>query len=659
MRCPICNSETRPGQRFCLRCGARLAALCPKCGSRNPPDAAFCGDCGTPASAAKSGISSINQAGSIGAAQSPSDAAIISPGPSPDGERRHLTVLFCDLVGSTAIASQLDPEEWRETVSEYHRTAAEEIGRFGGHVVKYLGDGVMVLFGWPEAHDNDAERAARAGLAIIDSIAKLGAGTKPERNPARPQLSARVGIDSGAVVVGAGAGQDADVFGDAPNIASRVEAAADPGTVLITAATHRLMSGMFVVEDLGARALKGIELPIELYRVIQPSGVRGRLDAAAARGLTPFVGREDELRILISRWERALEGEGQVALITGEAGIGKSRLVHRFHEQIAGTLHTWIDAAAGAFFQNSPFYPIIEMLRRALFASGDGSPDAIAQLAGALNHVGLDPAAAIPLLAPLLSLTLPAEFPPLAMPADQQRRRLLATLVEWVLGASREKPLVIATEDLHWADPSTLELIQTLVEQGAMSSLLLLYTARPEFKAPWAMRAHHTQITLNRLGTRDVREMIARVSARIALAEETVTAVVTRTGGVPLFVEELTRAVLERGGDSANREIPATLHDSLMARLDRLGSAAKEVAQVAAVIGREFSYALLHAIPCGRGGFAIRIGEAGGSRADLYSRDCAGRDLHLQACVDPGCSVRGTAKDASARITPQGRSDSH
>jgi len=398
------------------------------------------------------------------------------------------------------------------------------------------------------------------------------------------------------VVVGTGAGEKADVFGDVPNLAARVEAAADPGTVLITAATHRLISGLFVVEDRGVRSLKGFVEPIQLYRVIQPSGVRGRLDAAAARGLTPFVGREDELRILIGRWERALEGEGQVALIIGEAGIGKSRLVHRFHEQIAGTRHTWIDAAAGAFFQNSPFYPIIEMLRRALFAGGDGSPDAIAQLAGVLPHVGLDPAAAIPLLAPLLNLTLPPEFPPLAIPADQQRRRLLATLVEWVLGASREKPLVIATEDLHWADPSTLELIQTLVEQGAMSSLLLLYTAWPQFKAPWAMRAHHTQITLNRLGTRDVREMIARVSARIALAEETVTAVVTRTGGVPLFVEELTRAVLERGGDSANREIPATLHDSLMARLDRLGSAAKEVAQVAAVIGREFSYALLHAI---------------------------------------------------------------
>ena len=230
-------------------------------------------------------------------------------------------MLFCDLVGSTEIASHLDPEAWREIVGEYHRAAAQAIERFGGHVAQYLGDGVMAYFGYPEAHDNDAERAARAGLAILDAISKLN------EHPTHPKLAARVGIDSGAVVVGAGAGKDADVFGDTPNIAARVQAAAEPGTVLITAATHRLVSGLFVVEDRGAQALKGIERPVQLYRVVQPSGVRGRLEAAAAaRGLTPFVGREDELRLLMNRWERALDGEGQVALIIGEAGIGKSRL---------------------------------------------------------------------------------------------------------------------------------------------------------------------------------------------------------------------------------------------------------------------------------------------------------------------------------------------
>ena len=326
--------------------------------------------------------------------------------------------------------------------------------------------------------------------------------------------------------------------------------------------------------------------------------MRGRLEAAAAaRGLTPFVGREDELRLLMNRWERALDGEGQVALIIGEAGIGKSRLVQRFHEQIAGTPHTWVEAAAGAFFQNTPFYAVTEMLRELLAWRGDESAEEqLAQLEARLELAGLKPAEALPLIAPLLNLPIPAKYPPSPLSPEQQRRRLLATLVEWALGAARVQPTVIATEDLHWADPSTLELIQLLVEQGATARLLLLYTARPEFRAPWPPRAHHTQITLNRLSARNVRTMVGEVAAQKALSEETIATVVERTGGVPLFVEELTRAVLESGDAKlTGREIPVTLHDSLMARLDRLGPA-KEVTQVGAVIGGEFSYELLHAV---------------------------------------------------------------
>ena len=503
------------------------------------------------------------------------------------GERRHLTVLFCDLVGSTAIAARLDPEEWRETVAGYQRAAAEAISRFGGHVAKYLGDGVMAFFGWPEAHDNDAERAARAGLAILDAIAKLN------EQRAQAKLSARIGIDSGAVVVGAGAGRDADVFGATPNLAARIEAAAEPDTVAISDATHRLVSGLFVVEALGAQTFKGLDRPVQLYRVVRPSGMRGRLEAAAAAGgLTPFVGREDELRSLQSRWERVLDGEGQVALIIGEAGIGKSRLVRRFQEQIAGAPHTWIEAGADAFFQNTPFYPVTEILRQFV---GD-SADQIPQLASRLTAVGLVPAEAIPLLAPLLNLSLPPEYSPSTLSPEQQRRRSLATLVEWVLGSARTQPLVSVIEDLHWADPSTLELIQLLVEQGANAPLLLLYTARPEFHPPWPLRAHHAQLALNRLSARNVRTMVGEVAARNALSDETVAAVVERTGGVPLFVEELTRALLESGDAKLKgHAIPVTLQDSLMARLDRLGPA-REVIQIGAVLGSDFSYALLHAV---------------------------------------------------------------
>jgi len=344
MRCSKCGSDNREGRKFCAACGAPLVVTCPKCGATNQPEERFCGECGT----------------ALGDAAPAAATAHTAPvTASAGGERRHLTVLFCDLVDSTPITSRLDPEEWRETVAAYHRAAAEAVTRYGGHVAQYLGDGVMALFGYPEAHDNDAERAARAGLTMLEAITSLN------QHPSRPKLSARIGIDSGAVVVGAGAGKEADVFGEAPNIAARVQAIAEPGTVLITDAVHRLVSGLFVVESRGAPALKGVERPLQLYKIVRPSGVRGRLQATAAvRGLTPFVGREDELRSLMTRWERSREGEGQVALIIGEAGIGKSRLLQRFHELIPDAPHAWLEAAAAPFFQSTPFYAIAELLRQ-------------------------------------------------------------------------------------------------------------------------------------------------------------------------------------------------------------------------------------------------------------------------------------------------------
>jgi class 3 adenylate cyclase len=511
-------------------------------------------------------------------------------------------VLFCDLVGSTEIASQLDPEEWREVVAAYHRAAAEAITQFGGYVAKYLGDGIMAYFGWPEAHDNDAERAARAGLAMLDGISKLN--EQPDSLPlkgggsgrgSRPKLVARIGIDSGAVVVGTGASQDADVFGETPNIAARVQAAAAPGMMLITAATHRLISGLFVVEALGLQQLKGVSTPVELFQVVRPTRVRGRL--AAARGLTPYVGREEELRLLLSRWERAREGEGHLALVVGEAGIGKSRLVAEFRERIRDTPHIWMESAGEQFFENSPFHALTEMLSQWLQLPGDANISELwARLERTLASAGLKLDEAVPLVAELLQIPVGERYPALTMVPEQKHRRLFAVLMGWVFGVARLQPLVMVVEDLHWLDPSTLELQQLLAEQGATTPLMLLYTARPEFRASWPMRAHHTQITLNRLSAAKVREMVALVAARNALASESVDAVVERTGGVPLFVEELTRAALESGNEKlTGREIPVTLHDSLMARLDRLGSA-KEVIQIGAVIGGEFSYELLRAV---------------------------------------------------------------
>jgi len=572
-------------------------------------------------------------------------------------ERRHLTVLVCELTNSTATAAQSDPEDWWENVTDYRSAVVHAIEHYGGHVGTYRGDCMMAYFGWPAAHDNDAERAARAGLAMLDAIAKLneetsssdlrtsrtrfpsassglrltGSAGAPPSEPSpthssldapqgrsskngggeRPKLSARVGIDSGMVVVGAGAGNDAEVFGDVPNIAARVQSAAEPDTVLITAAAHRLISGLFIVANVRARDLKGV--PIELFRVIRPTGVRGRI--RTARGLTPFVGREEELSTLLRRWERTREGEGQMVLVVGEAGIGKSRLVAEFQERIRDTPHIWMESAGEQLFENTPFYAISEMLsqwleprpseasrspersRRVNESPGSSfEEDCADRLERALDSVGLKVDEAAPLVADLLQLQVGARYERVAFTPEEKRRRLLAVLTGWTLGAVRLQPMVMVVEDLHWLDPSSLELQQLLAEQGAIAPLMLLYTARPEFRQPWLLRSHHTQITLNRLSARDAQKMIEQVAARRALPRETLDAVMERTSGVPLFVEELTRAVLE-GGDASPgaHTIPETLHDSLMARLDRLGEA-KEVAQLAAVIGPEFSYELLQLI---------------------------------------------------------------
>src|SRR5436309_2905621 len=565
IRCPSCGNANRPTRRYCAECGSQLGEACPACGTRNDAGERFCGSCG----------------GAL-------------TGTLPEGERRQLTVLFCDLVGSTAIAGQLDPEDWREVSAEYQRAAAETVTRFAGHVAKYLGDGLLVYFGYPQAHEDDPERAVRAGLALLDKIAELNRQLEPVRGV---RLAVRVGIHTGAVVIGEGATAGAEVFGETPNIAARLQTMAEPDTVLITEATHRLVSGRFIVEAKGAPPLKGVRQPVAVFRVLQASGVRSRLAAAGARGLTPFVGREAERRLLAERWAQVRAGEGQVVLITGEAGIGKSRLVQTFKEEVAGDPHTWIECVGSPYHQNTPFFPVVDMLQQGLAWRGDESPaERLHGLERALALAGLRLPEAVPLVAPLLSLPVPEQYP-LLLASPEQRRKLLGTLTAWLFGAARVQPLVLAVEDLQWVDPSTLELQGLFVERGATAPVLLLYTARPEFRAPWPLLAHHAQVTLGRLGHRHVREMVAHVAPRAVLAEPVIEALVTRTDGNPLYVEELTKAVLEAdaGGAISARPIPATLQDSLMARLDRLGGA-KEVAQVGAVIGREFSYALLHAV---------------------------------------------------------------
>jgi class 3 adenylate cyclase len=455
-------------------------------------------------------------------------------------------VLFCDLVNSTSIAAQLDPEEWREIVAGYHHAAARAIERFGGHVAQYLGDGVMAYFGYPEAHDNDAERSARAGLAILDTLSRLN------EHATQPKLSARIGIDSGAVVVGAGAGGDADVFGDTPNIAARVQAAAVPGTVLITAETHRLVAGMFVVEDRGPQALKGVREPVTLYRVVRPSGVRGRLNVAAVR-LTGFVGREPELATVIDHWERAQDGEGQNILIVGEAGVGKSRLVRQLREHLAGILHTWLECDATPYTESTPFHPVIELVRQGLaLAPEDTLRDKLGKIEAALTRANLLSPEAMTLMADFLNLERSEGTPPLAMSPELQRRKTMQLLAAWELALAEGQPLVLVVEDLHWSDPSSLELLGRLIAQSPTARVLLVGTARPEFVAPWPERFNLTAIKLARLTKRQARTVIERVATAVeggapsapeadgdgartpTLSDAMIDAIVARADGIPL-----------------------------------------------------------------------------------------------------------------------------
>ncbi|MBV8140222.1 MAG: AAA family ATPase [Deltaproteobacteria bacterium] len=592
MRCAKCGAENSEGKRFCGDCGAPLENRCAQCGADNPAGKRFCGDCGAPlAASGGSGQSPDSLPPPTAELRAPTEKSDAIT--SVDGERRHLTVLFTDLVGSTEIAAHLDAEDWREVAAQYQRTATAAVARFGGHVAKYLGDGLMVYFGWPQAHEDDAERAVRAGLAMVEEVTALNGRLSAEY---QVKLAVRVGIQTGSVVMGRGGGGEADVFGDVPNVASRVQSTAEPDSVVITAEVHKLVAGLFVVEDYGAHQLKGIEHAVQLYRATQPTVVRRRAQRAAARSLTPFVGREDDMRLLLSRWERAREGQGQLVLVMGEPGIGKSRLVEEFRGHIRNHTHVWVECAGERLFQSTPFHAVTQLLGQGLGWRGDESPeDRVSQLERSLKGAGLKLSEAVPLIAELLDLPKPENYPPVTFTPDQRRKRLLANLVGWVLNFARVQPLILAIEDLHWVDPSTLELTQTLVEQAATAPLMLLCTGRPEFRAPWPMRAHHTQVTLNRLNERHTREMVIGVVARSTLAPDLVDEVVKRTDGVPLFAEELTRLILEGDSRSPVRDIPTTLHDSLTARLDKLGPA-KEVAQVAAVIGREFSYGLLRAV---------------------------------------------------------------
>ena len=536
-----------------------------------------------------------------GAVSASPPSALAEPKSPKTAERRQVTVMFSDLVGSTALSARMDPEDLREVISAYQKCVAETVQRFGGFVAKYMGDGALIYFGYPQAHEDDAERAVRAGLELIGAVSAIKSNAP---------LQTRVGIATGMVVVGdligSGEAQERGIVGETPNLAARLQGVAEPNMVVIAEGTRKLLGSLFELHYLGAKDLKGIAGPVRGWAVLRASSVEGRFEALHASGLTALVGREEELELLLRRWSRAKSGEGQVVLLSGEPGIGKSRLTAALLEAVASEPHTRLRYFCSPQNTDSAYYPIINQMERAAGLAHNDTPQArldkldamLAQTSTLIQDAAL--------FAEMLSLPNDGRYPALDLTPEQRRQKTLEALTSQLAELARRQPVLMILEDAHWTDPTSLEAFGRTVDRIKTLPVLLIVTFRPEFNAPWAGRSHVTSLALNRLGEREAAAIIARLVGNKELPADVMAEIVERTDGIPLFVEEMTKAVLEAEGEgearrtvgaapSPARAVPASLHASLMARLDRLGPA-KEEAQIAAAIGREFTHALMAAV---------------------------------------------------------------
>lgn len=525
-----------------------------------------------------------------------------------DAERRQLTVLFCDLVASTELSVRLDPEHLREVVRDYQAVSAEAIRPFGGHIAQYLGDGLLIYFGFPVAHEDDAHRAVHAGLAILQGVRRLNERLERERDL---RIAVRIGIHTGPVVtgsMGSGGREEQLAVGQTPNIAARLQAMAEPDTVVLGDTTYRLVHGFFECEPLGPHALRGLSQTMEAYRALHDTGVKSRFEVEVTKGLLPLVGREQEVQALLAGFAQARDGRGQVVSIAGEGGIGKSRLVQMFKAEVAGEPHFWFLARCSSYFQQSALHPVIDLLERLLEFQRDEPPAARDQkLVDAFGPYASHLPDGLPLLAALLSIPLGESVASLRLAPERQKERTLDTLLGMILRMSQEKPTILVIEDLHWADPSTLHFLALLVARAAAARILIFLTFRPEFAPAWAPPPHATEIKLDRLNSVEVHAMIRHIARGKRLPPEVLEQLAAKTDGVPIFVEEMTKMVLESDwlaegdeeyqlvGPLPSMSIPTTLQDSLLARLDRLGTA-KDLAQLASVLGREFTYEMLLAV---------------------------------------------------------------
>jgi class 3 adenylate cyclase/predicted ATPase len=520
-----------------------------------------------------------------------------------DAERRQLTVMFCDLVGSTALSSHLDPEDLREVIAAYHRAVADGVRSFDGFVAKYMGDGVLIYFGYPRAHEDDAERSVRAGLGIIDAVGRL--------NVKSVGLQARIGIATGLVVVGdligEGSAQEQSVVGETPNLAARLQALAEPDTVVIAAGTRRLVGDLFECRDLGAVKVKGIAAPVPAWQVLRPSAVASRFEALRGAALTRLVGRDEEIELLLRRWARAKAGDGQVVLVSGEPGLGKSRLTAALEERLHADPHIRLRYFCSPYHQDSALYPFVDQLGRASEFARDDPPASRLEKLEALLAGAAPPGEDLAFLADLLSLPTSDRQPLPNLSPQRKKERTLEALIRQLEGLARRQPVVMVFEDAHWIDPTSHELLDIAVERVRSLRVLLIVTFRPEFQPPWTGQPQVAMLALNRLDRHDRTALVEQIAGGKVLPDEVIGQIADRTDGVPLFVEELTKSVLESGllreetdryvlaGALPPFAIPTTLHASLLARLDRLTSV-RLVAQIGSAIGREFSYSLLRAV---------------------------------------------------------------
>ncbi len=516
------------------------------------------------------------------------------PEPAADGsaERRQVTVLFCDLVGSTEMAGSVDPELLSVLIRRYQDVCAGAIGRFGGFVAKFLGDGVLAYFGFPRAFEDAAERGVRAALAIAAEVGSI-------ERPDGMRLRTRIGIATGVVVVGeivgSGFAQERTIVGETPNLAARLQALAAPDTILVSETTRNLLGSLFELEATGEHDLKGFARPVPAWRVRGEAAVESRFAAIRTRARLPLIGRAHEMGLTLDRWRLARFGEGQIVTVIGEPGIGKSRLIEALQEALCGEPHTRVYLQCSPYYSDSALYPLIQHLERAArFVAADSPSARIEKLRGLFaRRVASDPIA-IPLLAELLSIPSPEGTAPVSTVPAQRKAAILSLLVDEIVRLGETDPVLLVLEDAHWIDATTLELMTRLIDSIGAARLLAVVTARPEFLAPWQARQHSTLLTLSRLGRAESAELASGIAASHDLSAETIDAIVAKTDGVPLFVEELTKTILESAGEE-DAAVPATLKDSLMARLDRLGEA-REVAQIASVLGRHFTFDLLAAI---------------------------------------------------------------